>query len=166
MSKPQALIVDVDGTMAIHTPDIRGHHEYGKVLQDLPNWPVINMITRILAYRSPTMPELIPIHVTGRADQGDGQVRLDTITWINTYTTWEWEYKNLLMRPQWIPGKEDTKNGRDFRPDDVVKKELYHKHIEPYYDVVAAIDDRPRVLRMWNELGICTLAVGTPWVEF
>lgn len=159
--KKPALIIDIDGTMALHTEEMRGHFEYSKVLYDEPNWHVINMVRRILAYRSPVMPQLTPVYMSGRADENDGQVREHTEIWLNTYTDWDWKYRNLHMRPEFLP---DGK--RDFRKDDIVKEELYHQYVEPEFDAVAAIDDRPRVLRMWQRLGIPTFAVGTPWVEF
>jgi len=41
----------------------------------------------------------------------------------------------------------------DSRPDTVVKKELYEKYIAPFYNVRAIFDDRPAVIRMWQDLG-------------
>lgn len=46
------------------------------------------------------------------------------------------------------------------RPDTVVKTELYRNHIEPYYRVVAAFDDRPGVVDLWRSFGITTYHVG------
>jgi hypothetical protein len=160
--KLPALIVDIDGTLALHTEEERGHFDYSKVIDDRPNWPVINMITRILGYRSADLPRLVPVFMSGRADENDGLVREHTEIWMHTYTNWSWDISNLFMRPEFLP---DGKS-RDFRKDYVVKKELYHKYVEPSYHVVGAIDDRPQVLRMWHELGIPTFAVGTPWIEF
>lgn len=167
MKKP-ALIIDIDGTMALHTEEMRGHYEYSKVLYDEPNWYVINMVRRILAYRSPYFPKLTPVYVTGRPDSDNGQVRDDTTIWLNTYTNWDWEYSNLYMRPEFLMDDygEVRTGHRDYRTDDVVKEELYRKYIEPEFDVDSAIDDRPRVLKMWQRLGIPTFAVGTPWIEF
>ncbi len=69
--------------------------------------------------------------------------------------TEQWLHKNidipylaLLMR------KND-----DMRSDTIVKKELYAQHLEDKI-VRYAIDDRPRIIRMWEELGIETFDVG------
>lgn len=44
--------------------------------------------------------------------------------------------------------------------DDIIKKELYKKEIEPRYNVLFVFDDRPQVLKMWqNELGLFTFNV-------
>jgi predicted kinase len=64
------------------------------------------------------------------------------------------EYTLLLMR----------KEG-DNRSDDVIKKELFLEHVAPNYRVVAAIDDRKRVIRLWKSLGITVFDVG-PGYEF
>lgn len=49
---------------------------------------------------------------------------------------------------------------RDHRSDDDVKCEILRIIRDDHgYDVVAAIDDRPRVIRMWQSLGIPTTIV-------
>jgi len=42
----------------------------------------------------------------------------------------------------------------DYRGDEVIKKEIYEKHIKDNYDVLFCIDDRPKICRMWRELGL------------
>jgi hypothetical protein len=37
---------------------------------------------------------------------------------------------------------------KDHRPDEIVKEEIYHKYIEPEYNVVAIFDDRDKVVKM------------------
>lgn len=172
--KVDAYIVDIDGTVALHTPESRGHFEYAKVSEDLPNWPVINIVQYITYGFTADfwLPRLQPVFMSGRADEADGQVRKDTVEWIFRNMGISREYFNgeddqqdyigrLFMRPEY---KAD--GSRDFRPDDIVKEELYTKYVEPHFNIHFAIDDRPRVLRMWQRLGIPTLAVGTPWIEF
>lgn len=43
----------------------------------------------------------------------------------------------------------------DQRGDQIVKKELFEKNIKDKYYAVAAIDDRPRVIRMYRAMGLC-----------
>lgn len=42
----------------------------------------------------------------------------------------------------------------DFRRDDVVKAELFDKHVRHRYQVLAAIDDRDRIVALWRRMGI------------
>lgn len=59
-------------------------------------------------------------------------------------------YNSLYMR-----------DNTDHRKAEVVKKEIYDKHIKGKYDVVLAIDDDPDVCRMWKNEGLFVLQVGT-----
>ena len=45
------------------------------------------------------------------------------------------------------------KNG-DNRSDRLVKEEIFWEHIEPRFNVLAAFDDRPRIVRLWKDIGI------------
>lgn len=51
--------------------------------------------------------------------------------------------KNLYMR----------KNG-DYRPDYVIKEEIYKNKIESRYKVQAVFEDRKTVVDMWRKLGL------------
>ena len=42
----------------------------------------------------------------------------------------------------------------DRRPDDIVKTEIYEAFIRGRWDVLLALDDRPRVIRAWQALGV------------
>lgn len=42
----------------------------------------------------------------------------------------------------------------DTRKDDVVKEEIFWKHIAPNYDVKLAVDDRNQVVEMWRRIGL------------
>ena len=151
MPKIRAVVLDTDGTLALHTEEERAHYDYSKVRNDRPNKPIIEIAQRIIM---PDMGELSlqPLVVTGRADENNGQVRRDTRDWYNEHVFYIEDYE-LFMRKEFLPSGK-----RDFRPDDIVKKEIYVNDIEPYYDVVLWVDDRPRVLRMLHSLGIPTLA--------
>lgn len=58
-------------------------------------------------------------------------------------------FVTLLMRPD-----------NDSREDSIVKKEIYEKYLK-HLDIVKVFDDRPRVIRMWRELGLEVEDVGT-----
>lgn len=141
------VIVDVDGTVALHVrPDgtlIRGHHEYGRVSEDVPNEPVIELVRALKHFGHRV------IFVSGRMDRDD--VRLDTEDWIEKHVFPSGDF-TLLMR-----------ENDDYRPDDVIKEEIFNFEILPTVshsnDILLAIDDRPRVIRMWERLGIYVIDV-------
>ena len=54
----------------------------------------------------------------------------------------------------------------DYRPDTIVKKELFDNHVRNKYNVVLAIDDRPCMVDLWNDLGIKTWAVADQRIKF
>jgi hypothetical protein len=45
----------------------------------------------------------------------------------------------------------------DGREDWIVKREIYHRDIEPFYDTRLVLDDRGSVVRMWRALGLSCL---------
>jgi hypothetical protein len=93
--------------------------------------------------------------VSGREDAfiNGAEVRRDTVNWLAQHSSLS-DYP-LFMR------KAD-----DYRKDDAIKEEIYDLLIADKFNVLYALDDRPRVLRMWQAKGITTLGVGTPWIEF
>ena len=82
------------------------------------------------------------VFVSGRPDT----CKEATLAWlaknkINFFTT-------LIMR-----------GAHDHRPDDEVKKDIITQHFD-LKDIATVIDDRPRVIRMWKELGLNVVDVG------
>lgn len=134
--KPDAIIVDIDGTVALHPQ--RGHYDYSKVLTDEVNTPIVN----IVSYVGRNVNSVI--FVSGREDR----CREDTVAWINRAFGWEPADYLLYMR------KTD-----DHRPDDTVKNEIFEKNIAGNYDILAVFDDRDRVVDMWREKGLTCLQV-------
>lgn len=141
------VIVDIDGTVALHKmPDgtlLRGHHEYDRVGDDVPNEPVIELV------RALTFTHSI-LWVSGRPERA----REDTCQWLDDAMPWwvtDHSY-DLFMR-------EDG----DYRADDIVKEEIFNNQILPRVqrkeNILFAIDDRPRVIRMWERLGIYVIDV-------
>ncbi len=124
------IICDIDGTLAYMNG--RSPYDYSKVSTDLPN----TNLTRILSQFKD-----IPLFIfTGRKPS----CRVETGTWLYENRV---EYSQLVMR----------KSEDDDRPDEVVKKEFYEEHIKGKYNVIAVFDDRPKVIRMWKELGLFVL---------
>jgi predicted kinase len=135
LSKPKAVLIDIDGTVAIHE-GIRGHHEYDKVWKDAPNYNVIRMVRAAIdaGYK--------PLFMSGRPDSCED----DTRRWINR-EVYSGSYELIMRR------------AGDHRPDYLVKYELFNKHVRDNYFVVGAFDDRDQVVNMYREIGITVFQV-------
>lgn len=129
-SKQKAIICDLDGTCAIHQG--RSPYDYEKCDTDKWNIPLGDLLFSLYIrdYRI--------IFTSGREDIGNTRAKTE-----------QWLDENfggshiLLMRTE-----------KDHRPDEIVKEEIYHKEIEPYYNVVGVFDDRKKVVDMWRSLGL------------
>lgn len=128
-SLPKCIIVDLDGTLAIHQG--RGPFEYDKVLTDKPNTPLIDLVTVLSA-------SVDIIFFSGR--EGTKQCKEDTCKWLNQYTNFPYQ---LFMRTE-----------KDYRPDEIIKEELFNAHIKDKYYCVAIFDDRDRVIKKWRSMGL------------
>ena len=138
---PSAIIVDVDGTIA--QMNGRGPFEWNRVGEDLPRWLIIDMV---INYQRQGYEILI---VSGRSDE----CRNETREWLDKHMI---PFTDLYMR----------KEG-DFRRDSVIKEEILWTHLAHKYNIVAAIDDRPMMIRTWHELKIPNvIAVADPYLEF
>lgn len=149
--KRTAVICDIDNTILDMTH--RYHMLKGKdtnwdeflseeaMSKDVPIWDTFRVIS-CLATRFPV------IFLTGRnegvREYTEFQLSLlhRAYPLLNGYT--------LIMRPD-----EDRE-----RPDIVVKKELYMEYVEPYYNILVALDDKPSVVDLWRSLGITTYHTG------
>ena len=132
VTKPKAIICDLDGTIAVNT--YRGHHDYDKVSTDTPRESVISLV-RAWGFNQ----GFYVVFMSGRPDSCAEESK----QWIRAHLPIE---PLLYMR----------KTG-DMRSDRIVKEELFWEHLAPHYNVIAAIDDRPRVIRLWQDLGIETV---------
>lgn len=130
-SLPNCIICDIDGTMAMM--DGRSPYDYSKVIDDKVNFQLANLINTL-------DPSIKVIFMSCREDW----CKDTTIQWLlNNVANIDKDYA-LFMR----------KSG-DYRPDEIIKKELYEAHIEGKYNVLAVFDDRDKVVNMWrNELGL------------
>lgn len=133
-----AVLVDLDGTLADNSH--RGPYEYELLPADRPIYPIIELVQHL--HRIPGYPV---IFMTGREDRDD--VRPDTVAWLGFHVGIS-PVVELLMRP-----------GGDFRPDEIVKRELYEQHVQARFDVQYVFDDRQKVVNMWRSLGLTVLDV-------
>lgn len=145
---PYAILVDVDGTLAHMTTrkrfGERAPYAWKYVGEDEVD-PAVAFLTDALAETQ----RCEVIILSGR----DGICRAETEEWLERNDI---DYNHLYMR-----------DINDNRADTIVKKELYEKYIQGNYNVLAVIDDRPAVCRMWrDEIGLKVFQVGDPYYEF
>lgn len=132
---PQIVICDLDGTVALNDGH-RGHYEYEKVGNDAPNPGVIRIVQAFAEDHA-------VIFMSGREDR----CREETEQWL------------------WLHGLSDGQNALymrttgDHRPDYVIKGELFDAHIRDRFDVLAVLDDRDQVVKLWRDMGLTCLQV-------
>jgi len=134
---PKAVLVDVDGTLALNTGG-RSPYDWGRVGEDDANWPVVRLVSEFvsLGYRVVLM--------SGR----DEVCRDATLDWLNRHEVIDDAYPLLLMRA----------NG-DNRKDAVVKLELFDRCVRDDFDVRYVLDDRNQVVAAWRSIGLPVLQV-------
>ena len=136
-SKPQAILVDIDGTIA--DKGSRNPFDWGKVGEDKPRDFIIDLIYSYLERCKENDNYIDVIFLSGR----DSCCRYETLEWLqNQFATPKYNI-NLFMR----------KEG-DMRKDTVVKEELFWDNVANNYNVLAVFDDRPCVVEMWYDIGI------------
>jgi predicted kinase len=136
---PNCYLVDVDGTLAINTT--RPYFAWERVGEDSLNPGVANLVKQLAQNHAIAI-------LSGRSDV----CREQTLAWLDQQGI---PHQELLMRP-----------AADQRSDDILKEELYWTYIRGRYNVLGVIDDRPKVCRMWRQLGLPVFQVGNPEYEF
>lgn len=130
---PKAIIVDIDGTVALHVA--RGPYDIEQCRTDKPNTPIVSMVNHFaeLGYKV--------LFVSGREEK----YRDLTVAWFQDHKI---NGHELFMRPT-----------DDKREDSIVKQEIYDSRIRGNYNVFAVFDDRNRVVDMWRRNGLTCLQV-------
>jgi T4 RnlA family RNA ligase len=132
-------LVDIDGTLAIN--NTRNPFEWHRVDEDDLNPAVATLVEKLGR-------DTKIIVLSGRSSV----CRDLTIAWLKKHGI---EHHDLFMR-----------SADDSRADDILKSELYYLHVRGKYNVLGVIDDRPKVCRMWRNLGLNVFQVGNPDYEF
>lgn len=154
MSEPskkrrQCIIFDIDGTLALRGD--RDPYDMTRVGEDVPNLPV-QRIFLLLSAGALALPEVDPeaptlefIFTSGR----DESARQQTEMWLQHHVISEHQQFRLLMRTI-----------GDNRPDHEVKLEMLYKIRTVWnYGIIAAFDDRDRVVKMWRDNGVTCFQV-------
>lgn len=148
---PEAVIVDMDGTLA----DVSGVRHYvlrgPRQHRDFEHFHLGSLFC-------PTNPDVVAWVEAQRA-QGRAIVIVTarrgrwmryTRMWLQKHGI---EYDAMYMRPE-----------TDDRKDYAVKRDI-HAMISRRFHVVAAIDDNPSVLTLWEDLGVPEIVRVPGWVE-
>ena len=130
---PKAIIVDIDGTLAIRNG--RSPYDMSRVGEDSLNEVVAEVVDRFST-------DYVVIVMSGR----DESCRNDTVEWLYEYGV---PFDCLYMRAE-----------GDSRRDSVVKTELFEEFVDGVYDVRLVFDDRDQVVaETWRSLGLTCFQV-------
>lgn len=133
--KPEAIIVDIDGTLA--KMNGRSPYDYSLVHTDLVNEPIAELVY----YMSEPAGHQVII-VTGR----DGSCEEETKQWLRDNDI---PFDAFFIRPA---GNKEK--------DSIIKKRIFEENIKDNYQIKFVLDDRDQVVEMWRSLGLTCLQVG------
>lgn len=128
---PKAIIVDVDGTLAIMNN--RSPFDWNKVGEDLCNETIKNIVNN---YNGDKV-----IIMSGR----DSVCRDLTIQWLKVNNI---KFDEIFMREQ-----------GNMEKDSIVKRRLFEQNVRGKYYVEYVLDDRSTVVETWREMGLICLQV-------
>jgi predicted kinase len=131
---PEAVLVDIDGTVALMNG--RSPYDMTRVGEDLPNPAVIAAVRAMHAAGHAI------VFCSGR----DDSCRAETEAWLDEFVGVP--YEALFMRAE-----------GDSRKDAIVKREIFDNEIRDRWKVVGVFDDRQQVVRMWRALGLTVFQV-------
>lgn len=141
---PEAVIFDIDGTLA-HIPEGgRSPFDYSRVNEDIADESV-RWLHNLIDNRDTLEPGVFII--SGR----DDTCRPETEEWLRFHGI---GYDALFMRPVEMVDQCGNK-----APDYQVKYALFNQHFRGQYNVRAIFDDRQQVVDMWRKLGLKCLQV-------
>lgn len=139
---PEAIICDLDGTLA-HIPEGgRSPYDYTRVLEDEIDYAILGILAD---YKVNTYGNGQVLIVSGR----DHTCHDDTVRWLN-------------VAPHdkiWMRDANDVDERGNKRPDYMVKYDIFNNHIRGVYNVRFVLDDRDQVVEMWRKLGLKCLQV-------
>lgn len=130
---PKCVIVDIDGTLALATS--RHPYDTTQYLSDELEHRLARLVNDLVTSYEPYQ----IVIVTGR----DEAHRNTLEEWLEReHVRWD----EIYMRPR-----------GDIRRHNMVKLDLFNAYLRDRFNVIAAFDDRDRVVRLWRRLGLLTL---------
>ncbi|MFF3402878.1 AAA family ATPase [Streptomyces sp. NPDC002659] len=131
---PSAVMCDIDGTLAIRGD--RFPYDFTRCDEDLLN---VSVRGALCSFRRADSDVIVLL--SGRGEEH----RERTVAWLRRH---EVPYDELWMRA-----------AGDGRRDDVVKAELFDRHVRHRFAVRVSLDDRDRVVAVWRRMGLPTWQV-------
>ncbi|MFE7778227.1 AAA family ATPase [Streptomyces sp. NPDC057445] len=131
---PSAVMCDIDGTLAMRGN--RGPYDFTRCDEDLLNVAVRGALRSFRRADGDAV-----VLLSGRGEEH----RELTEAWLRRH---EVPYDELWMRA-----------AGDGRRDDVVKAELFDRHVRHRFAVRVSLDDRDRVVAIWRRMGLPTWQV-------
>ncbi|MGW1374152.1 phosphatase domain-containing protein [Streptomyces sp. NPDC002446] len=131
---PAAVLCDIDGTLAIRGD--RGPYDFSRCGEDL-----LNVSVRDALRSFQRADDDVVVLLSGRGEEH----RERTEEWLRRHDV---PYDELWMRA-----------AGDGRRDDVVKAELFDRHVRHRFAVRVSLDDRDRVVAVWRRMGLPTWQV-------
>lgn len=130
-----AVIVDLDGTLALNQSGRDWFATDERLLTDTPNKTLARIVEFLHDYHH-------IIFLSGRKAQAYNH----TVEWINKNLKLNGDY-TLLMR-----------STNDDRADEIVKAEIFNNSIDGRFSIECVFDDRPKVVEMWHDKGLRVFA--------
>ncbi|WP_424215154.1 AAA family ATPase [Streptomyces sp. BI20] len=131
---PSAVLCDIDGTLALNVD--RNPYDFSRCDGDALNTPVREALD---AFRQAHGDKVVLL--SGRSEDH----REITEAWLERHGV---AHDELWMRAS-----------GDGRSDDIVKAELFDRHIRERFAVRVSLDDRDRVVALWRRMGLPTWQV-------
>ncbi|MFD9133989.1 AAA family ATPase [Streptomyces bottropensis] len=131
---PSAVLCDIDGTLALRGD--RGAYDFTRCEEDVLN---VSVRGALRSFRGADGD--VVVLLSGRGEEHRGR----TEAWLRAH---EVPYDELWMRA-----------AGDQRRDDVVKAELFDRHVRHRFAVRVSLDDRDRVVAVWRRMGLPTWQV-------
>lgn len=138
--KPEALIVDLDGTLAdirVRLKHLSGKKKDWKSFNKTIETDELHEWCRQIIVRFAIDHKIII--VSGRTDD----LKKETEAWLKKFDV---PFHYLFMR-----------KGNDFRSDTIVKLEIYEREIRDKFRITFVLDDRQKVVDMWRAEGLVVL---------
>ena len=128
-----AIICDVDGTLALNVT--RGPFDTSKYHEDALNEPVARMVMSWVKHEKGN--DGVNLIIMSGREEKFKEVTSDWL--LKNGISFDW----IFMRPT-----------GDKRNDGIIKRELFEQNVAGKFNVLAVIDDRNRVVKVWRELGL------------